>query len=87
MTVNNIDGAIKSIELCAEDLELVVAAANIAGHMEKAEKIHIDNDAQLAKFCIKVVEQYYAESDLYPVFPEFVQDALIDEFNIENGEV
>lgn len=83
MLINDVDGAMKSVELCTDDLELIVAAANIAGHMEKAEKIYIDSDSRLATFCIEVVERYYEDVGLYPAFPEFVQDVLINEFYID----
>lgn len=84
MIINDVDGAMKSVELCTDDLELVVAAANIAGHMEKACEIYIESDSMLADFCINIVERYHEAASLYPAFPEFVQDALINEFYVED---
>lgn len=83
MIINDVDGLMKSVELCTDDLKLVVAAANISSHMEKAEKIYINSDSVLANFCIEVVERYYS---LYLAFPEFVQDALMNEFYMEVTE-
>jgi hypothetical protein len=45
-----------------DDLELVVSAANIAGHMERAQKIALDSDRELANTCVEIVKKYNRQS-------------------------
>lgn len=64
-----------------EDLELIVAAANIAGHLEAAGKIYIDSDTDLAEHIAWMIRDYYiACKNSEPAFPEFAQDHLINRF-------
>lgn len=48
----------RTIPLTAGALEIYVTVANIAGHMEKAGVIAFQNDNELARVCIDLIDNY-----------------------------
>lgn len=85
MIIKEIDGVFEKItELYPDDLEFIVAAANIAGYLERAGKLDIGSDSELSEFCVKLVEIYYRETDVDIAFPEFAEDRLVQKFGIES---
>lgn len=86
MIIKEIDGAFEKItELYPDDLELIVAAANIAGYLECAEILEIESDSELSTFCVRLVQKYYRETDVDTAFPEFAETNLIQRFGIKNN--
>jgi hypothetical protein len=88
---NKFDGIdpayIQSIPLTVESLEPYIAAANIAGYMEKADKIFLNSDTELAGACIELVDAYnkLLKDDPFSAqdFSEFAGGWLLDKFQIE----
>lgn len=68
-----------------ECLELIVAIANVAGHMEHAEKICVCDDAELAEVTLGIVEKWKLQGDDTTGidFFEFVEYELYTKFKSE----
>lgn len=86
MIVKELDETFEKItEAYLDDLELIVAAANIAGYLEHAEKLNIESDSELSTFCVRLVQKYHRETDVDTAFSEFAETNLIQQFGIENS--
>lgn len=72
-----------------DDMVLLVTAANIAGHMEHAKMIIVDNDEELTNDLIHILNDWEMltrtadDIDEYPSFFGYVQDKLTDYYGVE----
>lgn len=66
-----------------DDMERIVSVANIAGYLENAERIVVEDDRELTKFCLAILEQYYREDERICSFLEYAEAALLDKYRIE----
>lgn len=68
-----------------DDLELIVAAANISGYMEASGQIHVESDMKLVGAIARLLEEYSLACKVgEPSFPEFAQDFLLGRFCVED---
>lgn len=63
-----------------DDVELLVAGANIAGYLEADAKIVLEDDRELATFLISLLEQWYRNDDTTDSFVEHVEKVLLERF-------
>lgn len=71
----------KANHISFDDIELIVAAANIAGFLEANNKISVSSDTELTEFILKTLEKYQSKHEISMSFNEFIVDALLKEFS------
>ncbi len=68
-----------------DDLTFLVCIANVAGYMEKEEKISIDSDSVLAGAALEIYEEYkaVAKNDGHNgLFASYAEEKLANRFGI-----
>ena len=72
----------------SEDLEDIVAAANVAGYLEKDERIFVETDTELTEFLIQTHNKWAAiggEDNNDENFLEYAAAELLERFGTEEA--
>ena len=61
----------------SEELEYIVAAANVAGYLEKADQIVVPDDGELTRFLVALLNAWGGEKD---TFVDYADEKLRERF-------
>jgi hypothetical protein len=86
MKIVEFEGQLEYIKkVTLSDLELIVAAANVAGYMEASKTIEVPSDTELATAVISIISEYNLENEDGELpFPEYVETKLLVRYAIES---
>lgn len=69
-------------EVDFDDIEFIVSAANIAGHLESKKEIVLDSDQQLTEFILNNYKHWCKEECKNVSFEEYITNEMIKEFGV-----
>lgn len=69
----------------SEELEDIVAGANVAGYLEAEGKIFIDTDEELTNFLITIYNAWFEDYDCKLNFLEYAAQELMEKFGVESS--